>query len=194
MDVILHSLCKSYGNHPVLKNFSATFLEGSITCITGPSGCGKTTLLRLLLGLEHADSGEIKGTDVPKAAVFQENRLFEHVSPVANIAAVLPGKANRDWIFAKLATLGLGSHLTVPTHTLSGGMKRRVALARAMLTPASLVVLDEPFTGLDEENKKKAMSFVREHAASKTLLLVTHDASDSTFFPASTLVLSPVTP
>lgn len=191
MDVILRSLCKRYGNHLVLKDFSTTFFEGRITCIMGPSGCGKTTLLRLLLGLEEADAGEIIGADVPKAAVFQENRLFEHISPVANIAAVLPGKPNRDWISEELAALGLGSHLTVPTHTLSGGMKRRVALARAMLTPASLVVLDEPFTGLDEESKKKAMSFVTEHAAKKTLLLVTHDASDSAVLATSTLILSP---
>ena len=59
MDVILHSVCKRFGNHPVLQDFSATFCEASITCIMGPSGCGKTTLLRLLLGLEQADSGEI---------------------------------------------------------------------------------------------------------------------------------------
>lgn len=191
MDVILRSLCKSFGNQHVLKDFSTTFLEGSITCIMGPSGCGKTTLLRLLLGLEQADSGKILGAEVSKAAVFQENRLFEAFSPVSNIAAVLPGSPNRAWISAQLSELGLGSHLNAPTHTLSGGMKRRVALARAMLAPASLVLLDEPFTGLDQQTKERAMSFVTEHAASKTILLVTHDASDSAFWEASTLTLTP---
>lgn len=192
MDITAHALCKRYGDHPVLQDFSATFVEGSITCIMGPSGCGKTTLLRLILGLEDADSGELLGANVPKAAVFQENRLFEDFSPISNVAAVLPGKPNRDWIVAHLRALGLDSHLTAPVHTLSGGMKRRVALVRGMLAPASLVVLDEPFTGLDAETKQRALAFVKEQAQGKTLLLVTHDASESVFFDAPILTLTPL--
>lgn len=184
MDITIHALSKRFGAHIVLENFSAHLREGSITCLQGPSGCGKTTLLRLLLGLEDPDAGEITGTDVPKAAVFQENRLFEDFSSLSNVAAVLPGKADRAWIAAHLSALGLGDSLHAPARTLSGGMKRRVALVRAMLAPAKLVLLDEPFTGLDEATKKGALTFVQEQAAGKTLLLVTHDAEEGRFLHA----------
>lgn len=190
MDVMLRSVQKRYGDHTVLKDLSATFPEGSITCIMGPSGCGKTTLLRLVLGLEQADQGELLGVDVPKAAVFQEHRLFESHSPVSNVAAVFPGRPNRDWICEELSHLGLGRHLHLPTRTLSGGMKRRVSLARAMLAPATLVVLDEPFTGLDLTSKEHAMSFVQRHASKKTILLVTHDPTDPSFFGAPTYMMT----
>lgn len=193
MDIQLISICKRYGQHQVLQNFSATFQEGRASCLMGPSGCGKTTVLRLLLGLEQADSGTILGAAVPKAAVFQENRLFEDFSPISNVAAVLPRSVSRDFIAAQLASLGLRSHLTEPARSLSGGMKRRVALARAMLAPASLVLLDEPFTGLDEDSKEQALSFIKANAEGKTLILVTHDASDGAYFAASTLSLSPTT-
>ena len=190
-DIEVVSLFKSFGNHAVFQNFSANFPAGSITCIMGPSGCGKTTLLRLLLGLEEPDSGKIMGANVPKAAVFQENRLFEDFSPVSNVAAVLPGRSNPDLISITLSALGLGGNLNAPVRNLSGGMKRRVALVRAMLAPASLVVLDEPFTGLDEEAKQRAMLFVKEHAQRKTILLVTHDPIERDFFEGSYLVLVP---
>lgn len=191
MDVILRSVQKRYGHQPVLKDLSANFPEGSITCIMGPSGCGKTTLLRLMLGLELADAGELLGLDVPKAAVFQEHRLFEALSPVSNVAAVLPGRPNRTLICEELSHLGLAQHLHLPTRTLSGGMKRRVCLTRAMLAPATLVLLDEPFTGLDLTSKERAMSFVKRHAREKTILLVTHDPTDPSFFDAATLWMTP---
>ncbi len=189
MDITIRALYKSYDQHCVLENFSAQFSADSITCLMGPSGCGKTTLLRLILGLEPADAGEITGTDVPKAAVFQENRLFEDFSPLSNVAAVLPGKADRAWIATHLCALGLGDYLHVPARTLSGGMKRRVALVRAMLAPAKLIVLDEPFTGLDLESKQTALRFVQEQAEGKTLLLVTHDALEGQFLNAKLLTL-----
>lgn len=191
MDVVLRSVQKRYGDQLVLSDLTANFPEGSITCIMGPSGCGKTTLLRLILGLEQADAGELLGIDVPKAAVFQEHRLFEAVSPVSNVAAVLPGRPDQSLLCEELSHLGLAHHLHVPTRTLSGGMKRRVALARAMLAPAALVVLDEPFTGLDLSSKEHAMSFVKRHAREKTILLVTHDPTDPAFLDASTLWLTP---
>lgn len=192
MDVSVHALCKSFGTRPVLRNFSACFPTGSIHCIMGPSGCGKTTLLRLLMGLELADSGDILGAELPIAAVFQENRLFEAFSPLSNVAAVLPGRPQRDWIAAHLETLGLGGHLNSPVHSLSGGLKRRVALARALLAPASLVLLDEAFTGLDSDSKQRALAFVQETATGKTLLLVTHDAAEASFLHAPILYLPPL--
>jgi len=194
MDVILRSVQKRYGHQPVLKDLSANFPEGSITCIMGPSGCGKTTLLRLMLGLELADAGELLGLDVPKAAVFQEHRLFEALSPVSNVAAVLPGRPNRTLICEELSHLGLAQHLHLPTRTLSGGMKRRVCLTRAMLAPATLVLLDEPFTGLDLTSKERAMSFVKRHAREKPFFWSPMIHSTPSFFDAATLWTDPRIP
>ena len=192
MDVIAHKLCKRYGEQVVLHDFSAQFPENRITCIMGPSGCGKTTLLRLLLGLEAADSGEITGNQVPKAAVFQDNRLFEDFTVLSNLLAVLPRKTEKAMVLAHLDSLGLAAQCHAPVRTLSGGMKRRVALVRAMLAPASLVVLDEPFTGLDAETKQRALTFTRAQAIGKTVLVVTHDSSEAAFFGGEPLRLSPL--
>ncbi len=189
MDIIIRSLCKSFGEHIIFENFSASFEESKISIITAASGYGKTTLLRIILGLEEPDSGEIIGVPKEKAAVFQENRLFEDFSAVTNIAAVIPGRADRAWIEKNLYRLGLLEYINSPVKNLSGGMKRRTALARAMLAPAKLVVLDEPFTGLDEETKRLAMDFVKENSKHKTVLLVTHDAMERDYFNAKILSL-----
>ena len=173
---------KRYDSHWVLRDVSAHIPEGEITCLMGPSGCGKTTLLRLILGLEQPDSGEIQKTEQGCAAVFQENRLFEGFSVAANLAAVLPGRPEGALIAQALAELGLEGQQDKPCASLSGGMKRRVALARAMLAPAQLVLLDEPFSGPDEESKKRAMDFVRIRAQGKTVILVILDLREALAF------------
>lgn len=190
MDIEIQDLCKCYGEHAVFSHFFAHFPVGQISGIMGPSGAGKTTLLRILLGLEKADSGTLIGLDVRKAAVFQENRLFEDFSPLSNVAAVLPGRVNRQEIAVHLETLGLDCHPNAPVRTLSGGMKRRVALARGVLAPAQLLVLDEPFTGLDAETKQRVLGFVQAQRKGKTILLVTHDAEECAYFQAPILHLS----
>ena len=149
-DLILEQVTKGFGDHVVLQEFSARFPGGQCTCIMGPSGCGKTTLLRLILGLEQPDSGRILGQTFPMAAVFQENRLFEDFSALSNVTAVC-SKERRSEAAQHLIALGLGESLHAPVRTLSGGMKRRVAVARAVLAPGEILILDEPFTGLDRE-------------------------------------------
>ncbi|MDO4867974.1 MAG: ATP-binding cassette domain-containing protein [Clostridia bacterium] len=191
MDLILRNVTKAYGEHVVLDRFSHTFPGGGITAITGRSGRGKTTLLRLIAGLEPADAGEILG--VPEGGismVFQEDRLPASLTAPACLRCVLPRTPERDAnIEGALRALGLGDALDQPVREFSGGMRRRVALARALLYPSPLVLLDEPFKGLDGETRRAAVDFARPLLVGRTVLLVTHDGADADAFGADTLSL-----
>lgn len=190
-DILLQKIGKSFGDHTVLQDLSFIFPAGELSCIQGPSGCGKTTLLRILLGLDRADSGSIQNLPAKKAAVFQEDRLFKFFSPVANIAMALPGSlaVNQEQIVSSLHFLGLGHCLESPVYSLSAGMKRRVSLVRALLFPSDFLALDEPLTGLDQESKSKAISFIQTHAKGKTTILVTHDPWERDALASTTLQL-----
>lgn len=172
---------KSYENKAVLRDFSARFAEGKITAIMGPSGCGKTTLLRLILGIEQPDSGEILCEGKRFAAVFQEDRLSEPLSAVSNVRLVAP-TLSRDAARDLLRTFSLGDATDKPVSTLSGGMRRRVAIARAIAADADAVLLDEPFSALDGVTKRDVMMAVKEMLAGKTVLLVTHDEEEARTF------------
>lgn len=189
-DLVLEHVEKRYGDKVVLRDFSARFPGGECTCIMGPSGCGKTTLLRLILGLETPDGGQILGRSFPMAAVFQENRLFEDFSALSNVTAVCP-KERRPEAAQHLMALGLGESLHAPVRTLSGGMKRRVAVARAVLAPGEVLVLDEPFTGLDRDTKAAVLAYLKDHTQGRTLLLVTHDPAERDALAQHTLDMAP---
>lgn len=189
-DLVLEHVEKRYGDKVVLRDFSARFPGGECTCIMGPSGCGKTTLLRLILGLETPDGGQILGRSFPMAAVFQENRLFEDFSVLSNVTAVCP-KERRPEAARHLMALGLGESLHAPVRTLSGGMKRRVAVARAVLAPGEVLVLDEPFTGLDRDTKAAVLAYLKDHTQGRTLLLVTHDPAERDALAQHTLDMAP---
>ena len=177
MNLVLEHISKAYGEKTVLKDFSHTFPVGKRTCIMGPSGCGKTTLLRIILGLETPDGGTMSGRPERVSAVFQENRLFEDFSALSNLAAVCH-HGDKQVMADHLTELGLGDSLHKPVRTLSGGMKRRVAIARAVLAPGDLVVLDEPFTGLDKDTKEEVLTYLKHHTLGRTLIIVTHDPAE----------------
>lgn len=184
MELRIQNLCKSYGGTPVLKNVTFTAGPG-ITCIMAPSGAGKTTLLRILLGLETADSGTAEGpADCRWAAVFQEDRLLEHLDAMGNLRFAMGPDLCGPEAAALLAQLGLADTRDKPVHTFSGGMRRRLALARALLAGSDALALDEPFTGLDGENRARAMDCIRRRAADKPVLLVTHRPEDAADFTA----------
>lgn len=171
MEIRVEGLCKSYNGRPVLTNLTAVFPVG-ITCVSAPSGAGKTTLLRLLLGLEHPDGGSVIGADCRWAAVFQEDRLLERLTAAANLRFALgemPGEAA-----GVLERLGLSLEDPRPVREWSGGMRRRLALARALLARAEALALDEPFTGLDEENRARCLALIREAGKEKPVALATH--------------------
>ena len=165
-------LCKAYGDRPVLENVSFTVGVG-VTALWGPSGVGKTTLLRILLGLEKPDSGELMGTAVRWSAVFQEDRLLEGLDALGNLRFALGTDYEEAKAAAMLTALGLTWETGKPVGAWSGGMKHRLALA-----PSEAIALDEPFTGLDDENRQRAIRAIRRVAETKPVLLVTHDRTE----------------
>jgi NitT/TauT family transport system ATP-binding protein len=178
----LDRVCKSFGPRAVLRDFSLTVDPGERVCVMGPSGCGKTTLLRLIAGLEKPDGGEIRGVPRRISAVFQEDRLCEGFSAAANVRVVTGRAVSGETIAAHLRTLGLGDSLAVPVRQLSGGMRRRAALARAVLFGGDLFLLDEAFKGLDAATRTLAMDYVLRGTAGKTAILVTHDPAEAAYF------------
>lgn len=190
MRIAVEKLKKSYGEQQVLNDVTFVAAEEKITCIMAPSGVGKTTLLRILLGLERPDSGTVH---LPKtcrwAAVFQEDRLLEHLDAMENLRFVLGNELDAEDAKDLLAELGLTEAEGKPVRDFSGGMKRRVALARALLAPSDALALDEPFTGLDEENREKAISCILKRTAGKPVLLVTHNEDDATGLNAEVIHL-----
>lgn len=188
--IVLRGVTKRYGDQSVLAGVALILEPYSVTALTGPNGVGKTTLARLLLGLEAPDSGSIDGVaGLRRAAVFQEDRLCAHLDAVANVRLVLD-RGHRASAEEELALAGLGSkHLSKPVSELSGGQRRRVAIARAMAVRAPLVVLDEPFTGLDADTKPVVMEYVRQRLVGSTTLLITHDPAEAEFLGARVVTL-----
>lgn len=189
MDIILNQVSKAYGEKKVLCNLSCTFPSGSVTAVMAPSGTGKTTLLRLLLGLEQPDSGSITGIPVRKSALFQEDRLCPNLTAAANIRMVTGKSVSSGEIQQLLTALGLWDCRNQPVSQLSGGMSRRAALARALLHGSDLLVLDEPFTGLDEDNRLLAAKAIGEYRRGRTLIFVTHRQEDLPLLQADRTVL-----
>ena len=145
----VQNLCKSYDDRPVLQNVSFT-AENGVTALWGPSGAGKITLLRILMGLDAMENLRfVLGPDMDNNAAAAQLRVLG-LDPS-------PGQCVRSW---------------------SGGMRRRLALARALLAPADALALDEPFTGLDTENRQRAAACIAQAAERMPVLLVTHDSLD----------------
>ena len=160
----------------VLRDISLEIPEGGRLCLTGPSGEGKTTVLRLLLGLEKPRRGTVS---VPEgtafSAVFQENRLLPWKTVLENVALFSDGETARRCLTA----LGLSDSRDVMPDALSGGMKRRAALARALAHPFDVLVLDEAFTGLDRDTRARCLAAVDEAVGHRTLVMATHDESEA---------------
>ncbi len=184
--ILLEHISKSYAETVVFRDFSARLPLGETSVITGVSGSGKTTLLRLILGLETPDAGAITGVPARRAAVFQEDRLCPQLTALENVLLASGRKRERE-ARDMLVRLGLGESLAVPAAELSGGMRRRCALARSLCAEFDLLALDEPFKGLDEANRRTAMDAVRTFGGDKTVLLVTHDAAEAEFFGGNRL-------
>ena len=183
MNLELRDIRKAYGAHVVLDGFSHVFPEGRVTAILGPSGCGKTTLLRLVAGLEAPDAGTILGVPAGGLSMmFQEDRLPPQLDAADCLRCVLKRTADRETrIRDALNALGLGDAGGQPVREFSGGMRRRVALARALLFPSPLALLDEPFKGLDEDTRRQVMDTVLARTKGKTLLMVTHDPEEAAY-------------
>jgi ABC-type multidrug transport system ATPase subunit len=187
----MRAVTKRYGDQVVLDGLDLDLPDGAATAVMGPNGSGKTTLGRLLLGLEAPDVGDVLGLEGRRrAAVFQEDRLCEHLDAVANVRLVLRRGAPASTAVTELRALGLDeASLHKPVRALSGGQRRRVAIARALLADADLLVLDEPFTGLDATARARVIPDVVRRCAGRTVLLVTHDPEEAAAFGARVVTL-----
>ena len=187
MEIIIQNLSKSYEGRPVLSGLNMTFTSQSPCCLMSPSGSGKTTLFRILMGLETADSGSIHFTDDTGrtlrgrpgfSVVFQEDRLCEAFTPLENVRMTAGRSLPPEQIRREMALLLPEESLDRPVSTLSGGMKRRTALCRAILTPSSVLLMDEPFTGLDDAMRRQVIRYLLDRLAGRLLLLSTHSQED----------------
>lgn len=166
---------KAFGDKIVLENVDLTFEKGHCYGIMGPSGRGKTTLMRILLSLDKDYEGYLE--DVPQSpiAVFQEDRLVPSLTVGANLRAV-SGDGNR--IDELLGRIGLFEELDHRVDSLSGGMKRRISIVRALLLDYDWLFLDEPFKGLDDDSRKKTANLILSESNDKGIIVITHDKED----------------
>ena len=184
----------TYDGRAVLRAVDLTVPDGGHIALMGPSGCGKTTLLRVLAGLRAPDGGTVRvlaGLRAPDggtvrvspgrmACVFQEPRLLPWRTAAENVNAVLSDRAQTmPQALAWLERLELSDARDQYPAALSGGMQQRVAIARALAYDAPVLLLDEPFRGLDAALRQRVTALVADAARAKTLVLATHDAADA---------------
>lgn len=179
--ITVRGLSKKYREKVVYENLNLTLETGKISAIMGASGCGKTTLLRILAGLEPCEKGDIRGIPLERISmVFQEDRLLTWLTVEENIQFVLKESYPISELLKKLGLEGLEkAHIG----ELSGGMQRRVSLARALAYDYDMILLDEPFKGIDGAFKRELMMVLKEEwcREEKTVLFITHDQEEAKF-------------
>lgn len=181
---------------PVFEDFSAAFQDGEVVAIVGPSGCGKTTLVNILAGYIVPNHGEVlvdggvanqPGRD--RLVINQDDDLFGWMTVHANMALV---SRDEERISHLLRVMGLAGCDKLYPHELSGGMKKRLSLARALLTDARLIIMDEPFGSLDYQTKERLHMEVLDVVKStkRTVIIVTHDIDEAVFLSDKVIVLT----
>ena len=208
----LRSVTKSYDGQPVLSDLSLEFSSGTFYCMMAPSGNGKTTMFRLILGLERPDSGvilfgtsagdtgnndikassgmvsksdpcRIRGMRPLISAVFQENRLLEGYTAIENLRFALGKRYSSEALTAYLLRLLPEDALSKPVCEFS------VAILRAILAPTDIILMDEPFTGLDADTRQLTIDLVKELCAGKLLIIATHAEDDAELLGAKIIHL-----
>ena len=174
----LKDVSLSFGALEVLRGASLTLGQGERIAITGPSGCGKTSLLYVIAGLLHPDSGLVCNRAARTACVFQEPRLLPWLSAEENVSIVMPHGTQGQDALMLLKKLGLADSAEKHPCELSGGMQQRAALARALAYAPDLLLLDEPFRALDAASKALAIDAVNERADC-AVILVTHSPEEA---------------
>ncbi len=182
MKLLVENISKKYDDREILKNVGFSVDDNEILCIMGESGAGKTTLLRIIMGVEKCDEGKVSGNS-NMSAVFQDNRLIGEISALSNIRLAINNKHHKNINGSILKELNKlfdedNKIFYKPSKELSGGMARRVELVRAMLADSKLVVLDEPFAGLDDESKKKCINYIKDMSKHRKVIISTHNTED----------------
>jgi NitT/TauT family transport system ATP-binding protein len=184
--IIINNISKKFDNKIIFDNFYLPIEENQITSILGPSGIGKTTLLKLITGLANVDSGNIEGLEGKAVSyIFQETRLIPWFTVSENIDFVLMNKfkkEDREQITNKVLSIVEMSHTkNLYPDELSGGMKQRLSIARAFAYPSDILLMDEPFKGLDIKLKESILTSFKNlwKENRKTVIFVTHDLDES---------------
>tara|TARA_Y100000992_G_scaffold115587_1_gene75662 strand:+ start:892 stop:1509 length:618 start_codon:yes stop_codon:yes gene_type:complete len=193
MNLIIESLNFSYRNEEVFKNLNLNFKSGVLNLISGPSGSGKTTLLNLIAGLEKPSSGLIILDDIIQSNndkfvepenrnigfVFQDFALFPHLNVKQNIE--FSRKGNEDSLNKLINRLNIASHLSKYPHELSGGQQQRVSIARALFSEPKILLIDEPISNQDKNNKTEIIEIISEFIKEKEIIciLVSHEEINS---------------
>ncbi len=174
--LIFDKVFLTLGTTPILKDFDMTLGAGETKVIMGPSGLGKTSLLRLAAGLLKPNAGTVTTAAKRISMQFQEPRLLPWLTAAENVNLVLSdSKKTLDKSLEYLSLVELADAARLYPDELSGGMAQRVALARTLAYGGDLILLDEPFRGLDQELKLRMIEVVKKHTQNAALLLVTHD-------------------
>ena len=182
--ISLYNTTVKFDKKIVLDKLSFDFEDGINYAIMGESGCGKTTILNAISNLVKLSDGQIIVDPNTKISyVFQEPRLFNWLTVIQNVTLVMsiPQKEAEEKAKRLLCDLGLGDSLHLYPNELSGGMKQRVSIARALAYEPTVMLLDEPFRALDTETREKVASLVFNHMREKTVIMVTHDDADTVF-------------
>ncbi|HAA43361.1 MAG TPA: ABC transporter ATP-binding protein [Ruminiclostridium sp.] len=188
LELTINNLKKSFGNLKVLDSLNLIFKPNKVYCIFGPSGCGKTTLFNIIAGILPADGGEIKGLEGKKISyVFQEDRLLPWATVEENILFVLESHYKKEE--AKklsdkyISLVNLSEFKNHYPHELSGGMKQRVCIARALAFRGDILIMDEPFKGLHLELKKSLMDYIINYLKenNKAVFFITHDIDEALY-------------
>ncbi|MDB2435261.1 ABC transporter ATP-binding protein [Alphaproteobacteria bacterium] len=203
--VSVKNIYKNYGETEALRDLSLDFPKGQLTSLLGPSGCGKTTLLKIIAGLLPATQGEVfvNGSLVTKpgpdrAFVFQDFALMPWASVLRNVAFGLElrgvNKNEREDIAAKyIKDVGLVGFENSFPHELSGGMRQRVGLARALSVDSPVLLMDEPFSAVDEQTRRKfqedLLNLVKNE--NKTFIFVTHSIEEAVYVSDQIAILLP---
>ncbi|XDZ66588.1 ABC transporter ATP-binding protein [Alphaproteobacteria bacterium LSUCC0684] len=203
--VTVRNVYKNYGDVEALRDLSLDFPRGQLTSLLGPSGCGKTTLLKIIAGLLPATSGEVlvngevvKGPGPDRAFVFQDFALMPWATVIRNVAFGLElrgvARSEREAIAEKyIAEVGLSGFENSFPHELSGGMRQRVGLARALCVDAQVLLMDEPFSAVDEQTRRKfqedLLGLVQNE--NKTFIFVTHSIEEAVYVSDQIAILLP---
>lgn len=180
MEIKFDNVTKKFGDLYVLKDFSIEIPKKGTICIFGPSGCGKTTFVNLLSGIIKPDNGKILGVDYKNISfIFQEDRLIPWITVKENVAAVISGKDKNRIAEELLLSVGLKDFMNKKPGELSGGMCRRVAIARALAYDSQILILDEPFRGLDLETKDSIIKLIKKRQKNKLSILITHSMNEA---------------
>ncbi len=205
MAVRVRGVSKTYGSVEALRNLSLDFPRGQLTSLLGPSGCGKTTLLKIIAGLLEPTAGEVEvnghpvtGPGPDRAFVFQDFALLPWATVLRNVAFGLElrgvVRSEREAIAEKyIAQVGLSGFEKSYPHELSGGMRQRVGLARALAVDAEVLLMDEPFSAVDEQTRRKFQEDLLELVAheNKTFIFVTHSIEEAVYVSDQIAILLP---